>query len=100
MDQIRRAHHQNRIIYTVVACFVSGVLARLCAGMGLGIHLDMIMIGDVMLFIPGLALVNGVRELFYSDILTGIYRMTEALLSAGAIAVGYAVALMVGGGAL
>ena len=43
---------------------------------------------------------NGVRELFYSDILTGIYRMTEALLGAGAIAVGYAVALMVGGGAL
>lgn len=100
MDQIRRAHHQHRIIYTVVACFVSGILARIWAGLGLGVHLDMIMIGDVMLFIPGLALVNGVRELFYSDILTGIYRMTEALLGAGAIAVGYAVALMVGGGAL
>ncbi len=100
MDQIRRVHQQHRIIYTVVACFVSGILARGCAGLGLGVHLDMIMIGDVMLFIPGLALVNGVRELFYSDILTGIYRMTEALLSAAAIAVGYAVALMLGGGVL
>lgn len=100
MEQIRRTHHQHRIIYTVVACFVSGILARLWAGAGLGIHLDMVMIGDVMLFIPGLALVNGVRELFYSDILTGIYRMTEALLGAGAIAIGYAVALVAGGGAL
>ena len=54
--------------------------------------------GDVMLFIPGLALVNGVRELFYADILTGVYRMVEALLGAGAIAVGYAVSLMIGGG--
>lgn len=29
------------------------------------------MIGDIMLFIPGLVIVNGVREFFYADILTG-----------------------------
>lgn len=100
MGQVRRFHQQNRIIYTVVACFVSGILARLCAGIGFGTHLDMVMIGDIMLFIPGLALVNGVREFFYSDILTGIYRTIEAVLGAGAIAVGYAVSLMIGGGVL
>ena len=44
-------------------------------------------------------LVNGVRELFYADILTGIYRVIEACLGAGAIAVGFAAALMIGGGA-
>ena len=98
MDQVRRYHHQNRIIYTIVACFLSGLLARACAQVGFGVNLDMIMIGDVMLFIPGLALVNGVRELFYADILTGVYRMVEALLGARAIAVGYAVSLMIGGG--
>ncbi len=98
MEQIRRLYRQHKIIYTVVACFLAGVLARLCTG--LPIDLDMVMIGDVMVFIPGLALVNGVRELFYSDILTGIYRMTEALLSAAAIALGYAAALMLGGGLL
>ena len=43
---------------------------------------------------------NGVRELFYTDILTGIYRMTEAFLGAGAIAAGYAAAMMIGGGLL
>ena len=55
------------------------------------------MIGDIMLFIPGLVIVNGVREFFYADILTGVYRLIEALLIAGAIALGYAVALMLGG---
>lgn len=100
MEQFRQAHHQNRIIYTVLACFASGVLAQLCTGAGLGVNLDMVMIGDVMLFIPGLALVNGVRELFYSDILTGLYRMIQAILGASAIAVGYAVSLMIGGGFL
>lgn len=100
MEQVRRYYRQNRTIYTVIACFVSGVLARLCMGSSFGLQLDMIMIGDIMLFIPGLALVNGVRELFYSDILTGVYRMVEACLGAGAIAIGYAAALMIGGGIL
>ena len=50
-----------------------------------------------MLFIPGLVIVNGVREFFYADILTGVYRLIEALLIAGAIAVGYAVSLVIGG---
>ena len=100
MNQVSRYHNQNRVIYTVVACFVSGLLARLCAGIGFGVNLDKIVIGDIMLFIPSLSLVNGIRELFYTDILTGIYRMVDALLGAGAIALGYAVSLMIGGGVL
>lgn len=100
MEQFRRAHRQHRTIYTLVACFLSGILARAVCGLDLGINLDMVVIGDIMIFIPGLSLVNGVRELFYTDILTGIYRMTEAFLGAGAIAAGYAAAMMIGGGLL
>ena len=97
MEQVRSMHEQNRTIYTIVACFVSGILAQLLSALSWSIHLDMVMIGDIMLFIPGLALVNGVSELFYADILTGIYRMIEAILGAGAIAVGYAAAIVLGG---
>ena len=97
MEQVRRVHQQNKIIYTVVACFLAGLLAQACVGIGFGVNLDLIMIGDIMLFIPGLVIVNGVREFFYADILTGLYRLVEALLIAGAIAAGYAVSLMMGG---
>ena len=58
------------------------------------------MIGDVMLFIPGLSLVNGVRELFYRDILTGVYRLVEAIILAVAIASGFGVAIYLFGGVL
>lgn len=88
--------HAKQIIYTVVACFLAGLLAQR-VGIGFGVNLDLIMIGDIMLFIPGLVIVNGVREFFYADILTGLYRLVEALLIAGAIAAGYAVSLMMGG---
>lgn len=97
MEQVRRVHRQNKVIYTAVACFLAGLLAQLCLWLGFGNNLDRVMIGDIMLFIPGLVIVNGVREFFYADILTGVYRLIEALLIAGAIALGYAVALMLGG---
>ena len=100
MEQFRRVHRQHRVIYTLIACFLSGLAACFCVGVGFGDNLDMVVIGTIMIFIPGLAMVNGVREVFYSDILTGMYRMVEALLITGAIAVGYAVALMMGGGLL
>ena len=101
MERGRALFAQNRILYTLEACFLSGVLARLLtASLVCPVRLDMIMIGDIMLFIPGLALMNGVRELFYADILTGIYRVVEAVLGAGAIAVGYALSLLIGGGVL
>ncbi len=58
------------------------------------------MIGEIMLLIPGLSLVNGVRELFYRDIVTGTYRLVEALILAVAIAAGFGVAIILLGGGL
>ena len=87
----------NEVTFQFAASFLTGCvicgLVLLCPFL----HMDKIMIGDIMLFIPGLVIVNGVREFFYADILTGLYRLVEALLIAGAIAAGYAVSLMMGG---
>lgn len=92
--------NQNRLFYTFLASFLSGCLALFLVRIGLGNHADKIMIGDVMLFIPGLSLVNGVRELFYRDILTGVYRLVEAIILAVAIASGFGVAIYLFGGIL
>ena len=100
MEQFRSIHMQNRTIYIIAACFLSGLLAQVLSGAVPGLRLDMVVIGDIMIFIPGLSMVNGVRELFYADILTGVYRVIDALLGAGAIAVGYAAAFLIGGGPL
>lgn len=56
------------------------------------------MIGDIMLLIPGLLLVNAIKEMFNRDIVTGLYRLIEAVLVALAIAGGYALAFLVMGG--
>lgn len=89
---------QNRLFYTMIASFLAGVLALAAVRLGFGHNADQIMIGDVMLFIPGLSIVNGVRELFYRDIITGIYRLIEAIILAVAIAAGFGMAILLFGG--
>ena len=84
---------------TFVAGFVSGLLALGLTRLGLGHQADKIMIGDIMLLIPGLLLVNAIKEMFNRDIVTGLYRLIEAVLVALAIAGGYALAFLVMGGA-
>lgn len=91
---------QNKLFYTFFACFLSGCLALTLVRFGIGVHPDKVMIGDVMMFIPGLNIVNGVRELFYRDIITGLYRLIEALMLAVAITAGFAIAIYAFGGAL
>jgi len=94
MEQVRRVHQQNKIIYTVVACFLAGLLAQACVGIGFGVNLDLIMIGDIMLLIPGLMSTNAIRDVLIGDTLSGIIRLIAALLLAAALALGFMGAIL------
>lgn len=98
MDYHLRMRKINQVIYTFVASTASGLLALLLDSIGFGQHVDKVMIGDIMLFIPGLLMVNAVKEMFNRDIVTGLYRLIEAVLTAVAIAGGFALAFVIWGG--
>ena len=100
MDYNLKLRSVNKVIYTFVASFVSGCLALVFVHFGFGTHADKVMIGDIMLFIPGLLLVSAVKEMFNRDIVTGLYRLIEAVLIAVAIACGFALSYVVLGGAV
>lgn len=53
---------------------------------------DNILIGSLMTFVPGVALVNALRDLFSGDLISGIARSVEAVLTA--IALGGGVGLV------
>ena len=90
----------NTLIYTLIMNFMNGSLAILAVGLGLGQNVDKVIIGIVMLFIPALALVNGIKDMFYRDIHSGIFRVIEAVLIAAAIALGIGLAMILWGGML
>lgn len=90
----------NKIISKVIVCFLGGVLAMLVGRLGLDSNVDKIIIGDIMNVVPGVLLTNSFRDLFSGDIMSGFFRMCTAVLDAVAIACGYAVAILLIGGAL
>ena len=87
----------NNILFNFVCSFVTGVLIGV-AGHIFPIHGDKVMIGDIMLLIPGLALTNAVKDMFVGDTITGSLRLVESVLWAAAIACGFALAVYVVGG--
>ena len=51
------------------------------------------MIGDIMLLIPGLVMTNSIRDIFVGDTISGVMRLVESCLWAGAIASGFMIAI-------
>ena len=66
--------------------------------LGLADNAGMIMIGDIMLIIPGLMLIHSVREMLCGDLMSGLLRLLESLILALAIACGFAIPILILGG--
>lgn len=90
----------NKMVYTILTSFIAGFIAILSVKLGLGIHEDKIMIGDIMLLIPGLMTVNSIRDMLCGDIMSGLLRLAEAVLISVSIACGFAVSSIFFGGML
>ena len=92
---------ENQMAKAFVSSLVAGFLAIICVNLGIGDHVDKIMIGGIMLLIPGIAMTNSIRDMLIGDIVTGLLRFVNSVLIAGAIACGFALPLfLMGGGGL
>lgn len=67
-----------------------GVVTKLIPGL----HMDKILIGDIMLLIPGLAITNAIRNTLVGNTISGVVRFAESLIWAAALAGGFMVALV------
>ena len=90
----------NQIFVNVVASFFLSLSAILLVQCGFGHDANKIIIGNIMLLIPGIALTNSLRDMISGDIMTGLLRFLDAVLVAAAIAAGYILAAQVLGGVL
>lgn len=55
-----------------------------------------IIIGSVMIYLPGVAITNGIKDAFYGDLIASFTRLGEAFLVAAALAAGVGISLTVG----
>ena len=86
------------MIHSVISSFVGAVVSLALISFGIGNNTDMILIGVIMLLIPGLAFGNAVRDLLFGDTVSGIIQLVQAVLTAVMVAFGFTVAMMIFGG--
>ncbi len=105
--------------FALIICFMQRRFAKICPnnmifclicslviGIGIGaisrifpvFHADKIMIGDIMLLIPGLGITNALRDVFAGDTISGILRLVESVLWAAALAAGFMISMGLIGG--
>ena len=90
----------NQIFVNAVSSFFLSLLAIMLVRRGIGHDANKIIIGNIMLLIPGIALTNSLRDMISGDIMTGMLRFFDAVLVAAAIAAGYILAAQLLGGAV
>ena len=89
----------NAVFSKFISAFSVTALSYLFLWIGLIGRVDEVIIGNIMLIIPGLGFTNALRDLFTGDSIAGALRSLEAALSAVSIAAGYVIFVLVTGGA-
>lgn len=72
----------------IVGGMETAVLAIIFYKLGFASNYDKVIIGDIMLLVPGLAITNAIRDAISGDLISGISRAIEAFFIAVGIAVG------------
>lgn len=86
----------NGMAKTVVSSFLAGLLSFFSAFAGA--DSGTVMIGTIMLLVPGLSFGTALRDLLCGDLLSGLLKSVQACLAALMIAFGYILSIAVTGG--
>lgn len=78
----------NEFFINTLCGAICAILTIICLKVNLGSNLDKIIIGSIMLLVPGLTITNAIRDTIAGDLLSGMTKALEAFLVAVSIAVG------------
>ncbi len=80
-------------IIDLLSGFFSSALAAIFITIGFGDSIDMVIIGALMPYVPGVSVTNAVRDILAGDSISGVMGVTKAIFTAIAIALGVGIVL-------
>lgn len=83
----------NLFFKTMIGAALSALLALGLTHLGLGEHSEKIIIGALMALVPGIIFTNAIRDVMAGDMVAGITKIADALLTGVSVALGTAFAL-------
>lgn len=90
--------HMNDILHCMLASFLTGLSVVVLDFCGLAQNPDKVIIGNIMLLIPGLQFTSSIRDMINGDTLSGLLGFCQAILKAAAVAIGFALVMLLVGG--
>lgn len=84
--------HANQFFRTITAAFPMAILAYALGLLKIADNSDTVIIGALMILVPGLLFTNAMRDIIYGDTNSGTNRIVQVFLVAAAIALGTAAA--------
>jgi uncharacterized membrane protein YjjP (DUF1212 family) len=78
----------NPFFRTIAAAFLMALVAYFTGYLALAKNIDAVIIGALMILVPGLIFTNAMRDIIYGDTNSGINRIVQVFLIAAAIALG------------
>ena len=99
-ERLFRKKILNIPLYNFACMLCAGLVALLLSLAFPAIDRDKVLIGAIMVIIPGVAFTNAARDILLGDTISGSLRLLESVLYAASIAGGIAVALLTLGGGI
>ncbi len=84
MDNLRA----NHFFRTILSAFLMSVPVYILASAGVAYNADTVIIGTLMILVPGLLFTNAMRDIIFGDTNSGINRIVQVFLIAVGIALG------------
>ena len=83
----------NSFLNTSISAGILALLAIIFIKINLSNDMDKVIIGSLMLLVPGLSITNAIRDTLAGDLVSGLARGAEAFLTAIAVAIGTGIVL-------
>ena len=82
----------NHFFKTIISSSLMAFAAYTMSAFGFAQNVDAVIIGALMILVPGLLFTNAMRDIIYGDTNSGVNRIVQVLLIAAALALGTGVA--------
>lgn len=78
----------NTFFSTILSAFLMSTVAYIMGSTGIAGNVDTVIIGALMLLVPGMLFTNAMRDIIFGDTNSGVNRIVQVVLIAAAIALG------------
>lgn len=90
VDSILLHTEMNRFVQVFLCAVVAGIFSIAGAMIWKGVSSELVSIGNIMIFIPGVIFTCGIQEIFSNNMLSGMTRFAEAVILSLVVATGFA----------